>query len=30
MIDGREAVLFRPLLVVPNMARLPSEELQPR
>jgi two-component system chemotaxis sensor kinase CheA len=30
MIDGREAILLRPQRVVPNMARLPSEELQPR
>ena len=30
LIDGREAVLFRPQLVVSNIARLPSEELHPR
>ncbi len=30
LIEGREAVLFRPQLVVPNLARLPSEESHPR
>jgi two-component system chemotaxis sensor kinase CheA len=30
LIEGREAVLFRPQLVVPNFARLPSDEAHPR